>query len=111
MFSSASQRCFDGIGVLNIDDKYFFTCWEAKFLKSLCAFSLKMVEPHQDAYLRAYAECENIKTLVILGVDIDRNDKRAYIFIGLSPQSDFPFLGITPGHNSLAFKISLVKRI
>ena len=80
MFSSASQRCFDGIGVLNIDDKYFFTCWEAKFLKSLCAFSLKMVEPHQDAYLRAYAECENIKTLVILGVDIDRSDKRAYIF-------------------------------
>ena len=79
-FSSTSQRCFDGIGVLNIDDKYFFTCWEAKFLKSLCAFSLKMVEPHQDAYLRAYAECENIKTLVILGVDIDRNDKRAYIF-------------------------------
>ena len=80
MFSSTSQRCFDGIGVLNIDDKYFFTCWEAKFLKSLCAFSLKMVEPHQDAYLRAYAECENIKTLVILGVDIDRSDKRAYIF-------------------------------
>ena len=80
MFSSTSQRCFDGIGVLNIDGKYFFTCWEAKFLKSLCAFSLKMVEPHQDAYLRAYAECENIKTLVILGVDIDRNDKRAYIF-------------------------------
>lgn len=33
------------------------------------------------------------------------------IFIGLSPQSDFPFLGITPGHNSLAFKISILKRI
>lgn len=79
-FASSIQRCFDGIGMLNIDDKYFFTCWEAKFMKSMGAFSLKAVEPHQDAYLRAYAECENIQTLVILGIDLDRNDKRAYVF-------------------------------
>lgn len=79
-FASSIQRCFDGIGMLNIDDKYFFTCWEAKFMKSMGAFSLKAVEPHQDAYLRAYAECENIQTLVILGIDIDRTDKRAYVF-------------------------------
>lgn len=80
MFASSIQRCFDGIGSIKVDDKLKFVCWEAKFMKSLGAFSLKVVEPHQDAYLRAYQQCENIQTFVILGIDIDRTDKRAYVF-------------------------------
>lgn len=79
-FSATIQRAFDGIGSLKIDDKLKFVCWEGKFMKSLGAFSLKMVEPHQDAYLRAYQECESIQTYVILGIDISRTDKRAYVF-------------------------------
>lgn len=39
-----------------------------------------MVEPHQNAYLKAYQQCKGIQTYVILGIDISRTDKRAYVF-------------------------------
>ena len=77
---TASKRAFDGIGMIKENDELVFLCWETKFLKSMGAFSLKRVEEHQDFYLREYRKAKSIKSWVILGVDVGRNDKRAYIF-------------------------------
>lgn len=79
-FAATSKRAFDGIGTLLIDGKLRFVCWEAKFLKHLMAFSLKNVEPHQSFYLREYAKASGVISYLILGIDIDRTDKRAYVF-------------------------------
>lgn len=79
-FAATSKRAFDGIGTLLINDELRFVCWEAKLLKHFEAFSLKRVEPHQNYYLREYAKAKGIVSYLILGIDIDRTDKRAYIF-------------------------------
>lgn len=79
-FAMTIKRAFDGIGMLNIDDSYKFVCWEAKFLKELKAFSFKNVRDHQDYYLTSYARADNILCYLIVGIDVARNDKRAYIF-------------------------------
>lgn len=79
-FAATTKRAFDGIGTLMVDGELRFICWEAKLLKHFEAFSLKRVEPHQDYYLREYSKAKSIISYLILGIDIDRTDKRAYIF-------------------------------
>ena len=81
-----SIRCFDGIGML--DSKYFgennnqlkFICWEAKYLKKPGAFAFSKIRPWQNEYLCAYEKADKVKSLVIVGIDYGRADKRAFVF-------------------------------
>lgn len=57
-----------------------FCCWEAKWLKSMSAFNFKRVEPHQDYFIRAHRKAKGVLGYVIVGIDVGRADKRAYIF-------------------------------
>ena len=79
-FAMTIKRAFDGIGMLEKDGKFNFVCWEAKFLKELKAFSFKNVRDHQDYYLNSYSRADNVLCYLIVGIDVARNDKRAYIF-------------------------------
>lgn len=86
-YTQTSIRCFDGIGMLkestlieNGSDKYSFVCWEAKHLKGLQAFSFQRVEKHQDYYLSEYSKCDNVYSLLLVGVSVARGDNRIYIF-------------------------------
>ena len=79
-FAMTIKRAFDGIGMIEKDNKFTFVCWEAKFLKELKAFSFKNVRDHQDYYLNSYTRADNILCYLIVGIDVSRTDKRAYIF-------------------------------
>ena len=87
-FTSTSMRAFDGIGLLpecytgESDDpeNFSFICWEGKFMKVMGAFSFSRIEAHQAQYLYAYQKAKNVYSYVILGMDLGRNDKRAYVF-------------------------------
>lgn len=86
-YKKAVKRPFDGIGMLTEKELYntdseekVFVCWEAKLLKKMSAFSMKLVEPHQNDYLSAYSEAKNVQSLLIVGMDCSRTDKRVYIF-------------------------------
>lgn len=86
-YTQTSIRCFDGIGMLkesdlieNGKDKYSFVCWEAKHLKGLQAFSFQRVEDHQDYYLSEYSKCDNVYSLLLVGVSVARGDNRIYVF-------------------------------
>lgn len=82
----SSIRCFDGIGMLPANifggdkDKLNFICWEAKFLKKPGAFSFKRLQPWQNDYLLKYSKAEEVKSLVIVGIDYGRSDKRVFVF-------------------------------
>ncbi len=78
-YASTTKRAFDIIATINFEE-LTMCCIEAKFLKSLSAFSFKKIEPHQDLYLNAFGQAEGVKSFVVLGVDAGRSDKRAYIF-------------------------------
>lgn len=85
-FTQTSIRCFDGIGMLPAKDFGYeenmnvFVCWEAKYLKEPKAFSLKRVEDHQAFYLSAFSKAMCTQSLLILGVDFGRADKRVFVF-------------------------------
>ena len=79
-FTTTSQRCFDGIGTLEKEDGTHFICWEAKYLKSMQAFSFMKIEPHQNYYLNVYNKCIGVVSYVILGVNVGRGDQRMYVF-------------------------------
>lgn len=80
-FTNTVIRCFDGIGMLeNYDKTLDFVCWEAKYMKQMQAFSFSRIEPHQAYYLSQYSKAKNIRTYILLGLDLGRTDKRAYIF-------------------------------
>ena len=79
-FSATIKRAYDGIGLLEKEDGLHFCCWEAKWLKDMCAFPFKRVEPHQDYFIRAHKKAKEVLGYVIVGVDAARNDKRVLIF-------------------------------
>lgn len=82
----SSIRCFDGIGMLSADkfggsnNDLNFICWEAKFMKNPGAFSFKRLQPWQNEYLSKYAKARDVRSLVIVGVDYGRADKRVFVF-------------------------------
>lgn len=79
-FTSTSIRCYDGLGLLDINTELIFCPWEAKYLKSLGAFAFSRVEPHQDFYLSEHGKAKSIFPLLIVGIDCGRADKRVFIF-------------------------------
>lgn len=82
----SSIRCFDGIGMLSADkfggsnNDLNFICWEAKLMKNPGAFSFKRLQPWQNEYLSKYAKARDVRSLVIVGVDYGRADKRVFVF-------------------------------
>lgn len=79
-FSSTIKRCFDGIGMLEINNELKFVCWEAKFLKKPQAFNFaNKIESHQSYYLSEYSKSD-VLCYVLLCVDYGRSDKRVFIF-------------------------------
>ncbi len=74
-----SRRCFDGIGMLSINDKLTFVCWEAKFLKTYSAFNFNRIEEHQNFYLTEYQK-SGVKSFVIVGINCGRADIRVFVF-------------------------------
>lgn len=79
-YASTSLRCFDGVATIKENDKQYFICWEAKFMKAMQAFNFQRIEPHQNYWLNTFNKCENVRSYVILGVSVSRGDNRAYIF-------------------------------
>lgn len=79
-YGQTSKRTFDGVGMLKIDDKLTFICWEAKLLKELSAFNFKRIESHQSYYLMKYQLAQGVKSYLIVGVAAGRADNRAYVF-------------------------------
>lgn len=78
-FSSTTKRCFDGIGMLEVDGQLKFLCWEAKLLKKPMAFNFNRIESHQSYFLNEYKK-SGILCYVIVCVDYGRADKRVFIF-------------------------------
>jgi hypothetical protein len=74
---AVTARAFDGFG--SWDGKALY--WEAKHLKGLQSFNLKLLRDHQIANLlefrRKVIDCH---TWIILGVSVKRGDNRLYIF-------------------------------
>lgn len=79
-FAATIQRAYDGCGLLQEEDGLHYICWEAKFLKNLQAFSLKRVEAHQHYFLKSHGRAVGVRAYLIVGFDVSRNDKRAYVF-------------------------------
>lgn len=73
---ATSKRCFDIIGRINAHPAYI----EAKFNKSMSAFNLARIEPHQATYLDEFAKIPNAVCIIALGVQAGRGDVRSYLF-------------------------------
>ena len=79
-YFQSSIRAFDGIATQMFDDGLHFVCWEAKYLKSPGAFSFKRIETHQNEFLIEFRKAKEVKSMVLVGVDYGRSDKRVFIF-------------------------------
>lgn len=78
--AKTSIRCFDGIGMQEVDGELHFVCWEAKALKQMSAFNFNHIREWQNDYLTEYSHAKGVISYIILGVDCGRGDKRAYVF-------------------------------
>lgn len=74
----SSIRPFDGIGLIELNGKKHFLCWEAKYLKTAGAFSFKRLQPWQNEFLAIYSEV--VKSFVLVGINYGRADIRVFAF-------------------------------
>ena len=79
-YFQTSIRAFDGIATQMFEDGLHFVCWEAKYLKSPGAFAFTRIEPHQNEYLVEFRKAKEVKSMVLVGIDFGRSDKRVFIF-------------------------------
>lgn len=80
-YAMTVKRCFDIMGGHHFDGGVYHPVYiEAKFNKTMSAFNLKRIEPHQSYFLSEFNLINEARCFLILGVYAGRGDTRAYVF-------------------------------